>query len=35
MTAELTRDEPAFDGLLVQGAQAMQALASRSQQLTT
>jgi phospholipid/cholesterol/gamma-HCH transport system substrate-binding protein len=34
VTAELTRDEPAFDGLLVQGAQAMQALASRSEQLT-
>ncbi len=34
LTAELTRDEPTFDGLLVQGAQAMQALASRSQQLT-
>ena len=30
VTAELTRNEPAFDGLLVQGAQAMQALASRS-----
>jgi phospholipid/cholesterol/gamma-HCH transport system substrate-binding protein len=34
VTAELSRDEPAFDGLLVQGAQAMQLLASRSQQLT-
>jgi phospholipid/cholesterol/gamma-HCH transport system substrate-binding protein len=34
VTAELTRDEPTFDGLVVQGAQAMQALASRSQQLT-
>lgn len=34
VTAELVRYEPAFDGLLVQGAQAMQALASRSQQLT-
>ncbi len=34
VTAELSRDEPAFDGLLVEGAQAMQALASRSQQLT-
>jgi phospholipid/cholesterol/gamma-HCH transport system substrate-binding protein len=33
VTAELARNEPAFDGLLVQGAQAMQALASRSQQL--
>jgi phospholipid/cholesterol/gamma-HCH transport system substrate-binding protein len=34
VTAELSRDEPAFDGLLVEGAQAMQALASSSQQLT-
>jgi len=34
VTAELTRDEPAFDGLLVQGAQAMTQLASRSQELT-
>ncbi len=34
VTAELTRDEPAFDGLLVEGAQAMQALASQSQKLT-
>jgi len=34
VTAELDRDEPAFDGLLVQGAQTMQALASRSSQLT-
>jgi phospholipid/cholesterol/gamma-HCH transport system substrate-binding protein len=34
LTAELARNEPAFDGLLVQGAQAMQALASRSQQLS-
>ena len=34
VTAELARNEPAFDGLLVQGAQAMQALASRSQQLS-
>lgn len=34
VTAELTRDEPTFDALLVQGAQAMSALASRSQQLT-
>jgi phospholipid/cholesterol/gamma-HCH transport system substrate-binding protein len=33
-TAQLTRDEPTFDSLLVQGAQAMQQLASRSQQLT-
>jgi phospholipid/cholesterol/gamma-HCH transport system substrate-binding protein len=34
VSAELVRDEPAFDGLLVQGAQAMQALASRSQELS-
>jgi phospholipid/cholesterol/gamma-HCH transport system substrate-binding protein len=34
VTAQLTQDEPTFDALLVQGAQAMQALASRSQQLT-
>ena len=34
VTAELVRDEPSFDGLLVQGAQAMQTLASRTQQLT-
>jgi phospholipid/cholesterol/gamma-HCH transport system substrate-binding protein len=34
LTAELSRNEPAFDGLLVQGAQTMQALASRSQQLS-
>jgi phospholipid/cholesterol/gamma-HCH transport system substrate-binding protein len=34
VTAELTRDEPAFDQLVVQGAQAMQALASRSGQLS-
>ncbi len=34
VTAELARDEPTFDALLIQGAQAMQALASRSQQLT-
>jgi phospholipid/cholesterol/gamma-HCH transport system substrate-binding protein len=33
-TKELVRDEPAFDGLLVQGAQAMTLLASRSQELT-
>jgi phospholipid/cholesterol/gamma-HCH transport system substrate-binding protein len=33
-TAQLTRDEPTFDALLVQGAQAMQLLSSRSQQLT-
>jgi phospholipid/cholesterol/gamma-HCH transport system substrate-binding protein len=34
LTAELSRDEPTFDALLVQGAQAMQTLASRSQHLT-
>jgi phospholipid/cholesterol/gamma-HCH transport system substrate-binding protein len=34
VTRELTRSEPTFDALLVQGAQAMQALASRSQVLT-
>ena len=34
LTAELDRNEPAFDGLLVQGAQTMQALASRAQQLS-
>ncbi len=34
VTQELTRDEPTFDGLLVQGAQAMTQLASRSQELT-
>ena len=34
VTKELTRDEPAFDGLLVQGASAMKTLASRSTQLT-
>lgn len=33
-TGALTRDEPAFDQLLVQGAQTMQLLASRSSQLT-
>jgi phospholipid/cholesterol/gamma-HCH transport system substrate-binding protein len=33
LTAELDRNEPAFDGLLVQGAEAMQALASRSSEL--
>jgi phospholipid/cholesterol/gamma-HCH transport system substrate-binding protein len=33
-TQELVRNEPAFDGLLVQGAQAMQRLASASGQLT-
>jgi phospholipid/cholesterol/gamma-HCH transport system substrate-binding protein len=34
LTAELTRDEPAFDSLLTQGAKALQSLASRSQQLS-
>jgi phospholipid/cholesterol/gamma-HCH transport system substrate-binding protein len=34
VTAELTRSEPVFDQLLVQGARAMSQLASRSQQLT-
>jgi phospholipid/cholesterol/gamma-HCH transport system substrate-binding protein len=34
VTAELDRNEPAFDGLLVQGAQTMQALASRAGQLS-
>ena len=35
VTGELTRDEPSFDQLVVQGAKAMQALASRSTQLTS
>jgi phospholipid/cholesterol/gamma-HCH transport system substrate-binding protein len=34
VTAELTRDQPVFDQLLVQGADALQTLASRSQQLS-
>ncbi|HWE32153.1 MAG TPA: MlaD family protein [Solirubrobacteraceae bacterium] len=34
VTAELTRSEPTFDGLLVQGAQTMQQLASRTSELT-
>jgi phospholipid/cholesterol/gamma-HCH transport system substrate-binding protein len=34
VTSALARDEPAFDGLLVQGAQALGQLASRSQELT-
>lgn len=34
VTAELTRDEPAFDQLIVDGGRAMAALASRSQQLS-
>jgi len=34
VTAELTRDQPTFDALVVRGGQALQALASRSTQLT-
>jgi phospholipid/cholesterol/gamma-HCH transport system substrate-binding protein len=34
VTKELTRDEPSFDGLLVQGAKAMQTLAAKSNELT-
>ena len=34
VTKELTRDEPSFDGLLVQGAKAMQTLAAKSDELT-
>ncbi|OAI39678.1 hypothetical protein AYO39_00380 [Actinobacteria bacterium SCGC AG-212-D09] len=34
VTRELTQSEPTFDSLLVQGAQAMQLLASRAQVLT-
>jgi phospholipid/cholesterol/gamma-HCH transport system substrate-binding protein len=34
VTKELTRDEPSFDGLVVQGAKALQALASKSDELT-
>jgi phospholipid/cholesterol/gamma-HCH transport system substrate-binding protein len=34
VTKELSRDEPSFDGLLVQGARAMQQLASKSDELT-
>ncbi len=34
VTRELTRNEPTFDSLLVQGAQAMQTLASRTAQLS-
>jgi phospholipid/cholesterol/gamma-HCH transport system substrate-binding protein len=34
VTAELTRDQPVFDALVVKGAQAMQALGSRSAQLS-
>jgi phospholipid/cholesterol/gamma-HCH transport system substrate-binding protein len=34
VTAELTRDAPEFDALIADGARTMQALASKSQQLT-
>ncbi len=34
VTQELTRDEPAFDGLVIEGADALRTLASRSQELT-
>jgi phospholipid/cholesterol/gamma-HCH transport system substrate-binding protein len=34
VTHELARDEPAFDGLIVKGAEAMKALAARSSQLS-
>jgi phospholipid/cholesterol/gamma-HCH transport system substrate-binding protein len=34
VTRELARDQPTFDELVVKGAQAMSALASRSQELT-
>lgn len=34
VTRDLARDEAAFDGLLVQGAQSLQGLATRSQQLS-
>jgi phospholipid/cholesterol/gamma-HCH transport system substrate-binding protein len=34
VTRELVRDEPSFDGLLVQGAKAMQQLSSRSDELS-
>jgi phospholipid/cholesterol/gamma-HCH transport system substrate-binding protein len=34
VTQELARDEPSFDGLLVQGAKAMSQLSSRSDELT-
>jgi phospholipid/cholesterol/gamma-HCH transport system substrate-binding protein len=34
VTGEISRDEPVFDSLLVQGAQALQTLAARSQELT-
>jgi phospholipid/cholesterol/gamma-HCH transport system substrate-binding protein len=35
VTHELARNEPAFDGLVVQGADAMKTLASRSSQLSS
>jgi phospholipid/cholesterol/gamma-HCH transport system substrate-binding protein len=35
VTHELARDEPAFDGLVVQGADAMKTLAGRSSQLSS
>jgi phospholipid/cholesterol/gamma-HCH transport system substrate-binding protein len=34
VTGEISRSEPAFDSFLVQGAQALQALGTRTQQLT-
>ena len=34
VTAELTRDQPAFDRLIVDGGETMQALAGKSRQLT-
>jgi phospholipid/cholesterol/gamma-HCH transport system substrate-binding protein len=34
LTAELTRDQPVFDQLVVQGADSLSALASRSEQLS-
>jgi phospholipid/cholesterol/gamma-HCH transport system substrate-binding protein len=34
VTAELARDQPTFDRLITQGAQAMQALAARGEQLS-
>ena len=34
VTRQLAKDEPAFDGLLVQGADALRTLASRSDELT-
>ncbi len=35
VTAELTRDQPQFDALIVDGADAMRTLAAKSQQLTS